>query len=103
MTTSLIQSIDSCRFMQDELTNTVNNKKADEKPDNKASMIHRKIYDSLIEKFYNTYQLCNNDHNKFALLLRIGIYPCTYMDSWKRFKEESLTDKEQFYSELNRW
>ena len=23
------------------------------------------------------------------------------MDSWKRFKEESLTDKESFYSELN--
>ena len=23
------------------------------------------------------------------------------MDSWKRFKEESLHDKESFYSELN--
>ena len=39
MTKSLIQSIDSCRFMQDELTNIVNNKKP---------------YDTLIEKFSNT-------------------------------------------------
>ena len=24
------------------------------------------------------------------------------MDNWKRFKEESLPDKESFYSELNK-
>ena len=59
-------------------------------------------YDLLIEKFYNTYQLCNKDLNKFALLLRKGVYPYEYMDSWKRFKEESLPDKEYFYSELNK-
>ena len=69
----------------------------------KVSEIDRKIsYDSLIEKFYNTYQLCNKDLNKFALLLRKGVYPYEYMDSWKRFKEESLPDKESFYSELNK-
>ena len=56
---------------------------------------------ALIEKFPNTYQLCNKDLNKFALLLRKGVYPYEYMDSWKRFKEESLPDKESFYSELN--
>ena len=68
----------------------------------KVSEIDRKIsYDSLIEKFYNTYQLCNKDLNKFALLLRKGVYPYEYMDSWERFKEESLPDKESFYSELN--
>ena len=60
----------------------------------KVSEIDRKIsYDSLIEKFYNTYQLCNKDLNKFALLLRKGVYPYEYMDSWKGFKEESLPDK----------
>ena len=54
----------------------------------------------LIENFPNTYQLCNKDLNKFALLLRKGIYPYEYMDSWERFNEESLPDKESFYSEL---
>ena len=79
MTASLIQSID------------------------KVSEVDRKIsYEALIGKFYNTYQLCNNDLNKFALLLRKGVYLYEYMDRWKRFKEESLPDKEYFYSELNK-
>ena len=29
---------------------------------------------ALIEKFPNTYQLCNKELNKFALLLRKGVY-----------------------------
>ena len=63
----------------------------------KVSEIDKKIsYAALIEKFPNTYQLCNKDLNKFALLLRKGVYPYEYMDSWKRFKEESLPDKEFF-------
>ena len=68
----------------------------------KVSETDKKIlYDVLIEIFSNTYQLCNKDLNKFALLLRKGVYPYEYMDSWKRFKEESLPDKESIYSELN--
>ena len=43
---------------------------------NKISEIDNKIsYISLIEKFPNTYQLCNKDLNKFYLLLRKGVYP----------------------------
>ena len=57
---------------------------------------------TLIKKFPNTYQLCNKDLNKFALLLRKDVYPYEYMDSWKRFDEESLLDKESHYSELNK-
>ena len=69
----------------------------------KVSEIYNKIsHAALIEKFYNTYQLCNKDLNKFALLSRKGISPYEYMDSWKRFKDESLPDKEYFYSELNK-
>ena len=69
----------------------------------KVSEIDRKIWhDSLIGKFYNTYQLCNNDLNKFALLLRKVVYPYEYMENWKRFKEESLPNKKYFYSELNK-
>ena len=35
-----------------------------------------------------------------VLLLRKGVYPYEYMDSWKRFDETSLPDKKAFYSEL---
>ena len=117
-----LKFIDSYRFMQDSLSNLVDNLSEinNKKPKNKfthsmrsmtdslsqsidkVSEIDRKIsYAALIEKFPNTYQLCNKDLNKFALLLRKGVYPYEYMDSWKRFKEESLPDKESFYSKLN--
>ena len=39
--------------------------------------------------------------NKVVLLLRKGVYPYEYMDSWERFHETSLPDKEAFYCELN--
>ena len=69
----------------------------------KVSETDKKISQAvLIEKFTNTYHLCNKDLNKFELLLRKGAYPYEYVDSWKRFKEESLPDKESFYSELNK-
>ena len=35
------------------------------------------------------------------MLLRKGVYPYEYMNSWGRFKETSLLDKNSFYSELN--
>ena len=39
--------------------------------------------------------------NKFALLLRKGVYPYEYMDSWERFNEKLLPSKKDFYSNLN--
>ena len=36
----------------------------------------------------------------FVLLLRKGVYPYKYMDSWERFGETSLPDKKPFYSKL---
>ena len=47
----------------------------------------------LIKKFPNTCQFCNKDLNKFALLLRKGMYPYEYMDSWEKFNETSILDK----------
>ena len=44
--------------------------------------------------------LCDGDINKFILLLRKGIYPYEYMDSWKRFDETLLHGGEDFYSDL---
>ena len=55
----------------------------------------------LINRFANTYEFCNKDINKFILLLRKGIYPYEYIDSWERFDETSLSDKEAFYSSLS--
>ena len=57
--------------------------------------------EELIQRFTNTYEFSNEDLNKFILLLRKGVYPYEYMDSWQRFDETSLPDKEDFYSNLN--
>ena len=55
----------------------------------------------LIQTFANTYEFCNGDLNIFIFLLRKGVYPYEHMDSWERFNETSLPDKESFYSNLN--
>ena len=54
-----------------------------------------------MKKFKNAYSFCNSDLNKFILLLRKGVYPYEYMDSWERFNETSLPSKKEFYSNLN--
>ena len=46
------------------------------------------------------YKFCNGDINNFVLLLRKGVYPYDYMDSWEKFNETSLPAKKDFYSEL---
>ena len=61
----------------------------------------KKFNKDLTKKFKNTYSFSNNNLNKFILLLRKGIYPYEYMDSWERFNETSLPSKEDFYSNLN--
>ena len=60
-----------------------------------------KSINELIEKFPIAYQFCNRDLNKFVSLLRKGVYPYEYMDSWEKFNE-TLPDKESFYSKLNK-
>ena len=52
-------------------------KKNDEKDLNKE----------LIKRFANIYEFCDGDINKFILLLRKGVHPYEYMDSWGRFDE----------------
>ena len=88
-----IRISDSYRFMQDSLSNLVDNLS-----EFKINKIHN---DALIIRFYNTYQLSDNDINKFKLLLRKGVYPYQYMDSWKRFNETELPSEDKFYSKLN--
>ena len=60
-----------------------------------------KSINKLIENFPSIYKICNGGLNKFALLLRKGVYPYNYMDSWEKCDEKSLPDKTSFYSELN--
>ena len=47
------------------------------------------------------YQFRDDHINKFVLLLRKGVFPYEYMDSWEGFDETSLPDKEVFHSKLN--
>ena len=61
---------------------------------------HKSI-NGLDKKFPNIYKFCNNDLNKFALLLRKGIYSYEYIESWEKFNETTITSKEAFYSNLN--
>ena len=120
-----IKFIDSCRFMSTSLSNLVSNlseglhnhrcidcKSCLDYMTNKDEQVIfrcfrcKKNYEKnfnteLIQRFANTYEFCNGDLNKFILLLRKGVYPYEYMDSWQRFDETSLPDREAFYSNLN--
>ena len=120
-----IKFIDSYRFMSTSLSNLVSNLSEglhnDRSIDCKSYLDYmitkdeqlifrcfrcKKNYEEnfnkeLIQRFANTYEFCNGDLNKFILLLRKGVYPYEYMDSWQRFYETSLPDKESFYSNLN--
>ena len=55
----------------------------------------------LIKEFPSVYQFCNDDLNKFVLLLRKGVYPYEHMDSWEKFDENILPPKKAFCSNLN--
>ena len=44
---------------------------------------------------------CNGNLNKFVMLLRKGVYPYEYMDSWEKFNETVLPPKKAFYSNLS--
>ena len=59
-----------------------------------CNIYYKKTFNKdLMKKFKNTYSFCNNDLNKFILLLRKGVYPYEYKDSWERFNETSLPSK----------
>ena len=91
--TCKLKLIDSYRFMQASLSeladnmsgifNTMEYKSFIEK--NKInSELKNKCKRELIEKIPGIYQLCNDNLNKFVLLLQKGVYPYEYMDSWKK-------------------
>ena len=54
----------------------------------------------LLERFANIYKFCNNDLDKFIMLLQKGVYPYEYIDKWDKFNEKVLPGKDSFYSNL---
>ena len=120
-----IKFIDSFRFMSSSLSKLVdnlsegihNNKCADCKSSldyiktkneklilecyNCKQRYRKKFNKELKKRFASTYEFCNNDLNKFVLLLRKCVYPYEYMDAWEKFNKISLPSKEDFYSNLN--
>ena len=60
---------------------------------------YTKLTNESLKDFLALYKFCNGHLNKFFVLLRKGIYPYEYIDSWERFDENSIPPKEAFYSE----
>ena len=63
----------------------------------KCNKNHKKHFNNeLIKRFENTHELSEEDSMKFCSILQRGIYPCEYMDSWKKIDEILLPEKEKF-------
>ena len=63
---------------------------------------HNKNFNKdLINRFASAFKFCDGDINKFILLLRKGVYPYEYMNSWERIDEKSSPKKEDFCCSLN--
>ena len=60
-----------------------------------------KLGEQLKKRFKNTSKFSDNNISKFILLLRNVAYPYEYMDDWEKFNETTLSEKEEFYSNLN--
>ena len=116
-----LRFIDTFRFTFDSLQNLVDNltelnvcKKCNGTCNNykrhnnvliyNCSLCNKKSYrsiDELIKRCSKVYSICNNDLDKFLLLLRKGVYPYEYMNTWNRFNECENPPFEKYYSKLN--
>ena len=56
----------------------------------------KEINKELIERFASTYKFCNNDLNKFVMLLRKGVYPYEYMNGWDNLTKHQYPAKNCF-------
>ena len=107
--THKLKSIDSFRFMPTSLSEFVDNMsrnfnsiecKSCTENNNRCEQC-KKLIEVLIKQFPSIYQFWSGDSNKFILLLRKGVYPYEYMDSWEKFDEATLPPKDAFYSNFN--
>ena len=95
----------SFRFMPTSLSSIVHNLseklQSDKCKDCKSELDYMLVFNKeSIKIFASTYEFCNGDINKYILLLRKGVYPYEYMDSWERFNETSLPDKKNFLQRI---
>ena len=60
----------------------------------------KELNNELIGRFANIYKFCDNDLDKFIMLLRKVVYPYEYIEEWDKFNEKVLPGKESFYSNL---
>ena len=119
----MIKFIDSCNFMMGSIESHVNNLSnlhncicfdssiQDIKLECDKYYIYRTCrtcanstkqkIKSLIAKFPNTHQLCDNNVKKFILLLKKGVYPYEYMDDWYKFDDKELPAIDKIYSNQN--
>ena len=44
-----------------------------------------RIHLIFLKKFKKAFNFCNNDINKFILLLKKSVYPYEHRDDWKNF------------------
>ena len=103
-----LRFIDSFRFMSTSLSELVesmpgnfNSIKCKPCTENNRCKQCKKLMEGLIKKFPSIHHFFNSNLNKFALLLRNGVYPYEDMDRWEKFDETSLPDKKDFYGNLN--
>ena len=102
-----LRFIDSFRFMLTSLSEFVdmsgnfNSIECKSCIENNRCEQCKKLIERLIKKFPSAYQFCNGNLNKFVLLLRKGVYPYEYMDSWEKTDGTALPPKEDFYSNLD--
>ncbi|KAL9958234.1 hypothetical protein ACROYT_G035222 [Oculina patagonica] len=95
-----LRFIDSLNFLQGSLDSLVS---ATPKESLKITKVISKINSEKNAEFGKK----SENHKKAEieknaeLLYKKGIYPYEYMDSWDRFIETSLPEKEKFYSKLN--
>ena len=75
-----LRFIDSIKFMSSSLDSPVNN---------------------LAKRGHEFWGFENYNRGQRELLIRKGIYPYEYMDSWDKFKETSLPGIKNFHSNLN--
>ena len=97
-----LRFIDSFRFMSTSLSELIDNMSGNFNSiecksctENNRCEQCKKLIEGLIKMFIINFL------NKFVLLLRKGVYPYEYMDSWEKFDETTLPPKEAFYSDLN--